>query len=63
MQTVYEVIEQYIPFKRRGRLVIEVRQVSDRELRRHLASQAAIRDYELSKDAGFIANARIYFGR
>jgi hypothetical protein len=63
MQTIYEVIEQYVPFKRRGKLVIEVRQVSDRQLRRHLASQAAIRDYELSKDTGLIASARSYFVR
>jgi hypothetical protein len=63
MQAVYEVIEQYVPFKRRGKLIIEVRQISDRELRKHLASQAAIRDYELSKDAGLIANGRTYFTR
>jgi hypothetical protein len=63
MQAVYEIIEQYIPFKRKGKLVVEVRQISDRELRKHLASQAAIRDYELSKDVGLIANARSYLVR
>lgn len=63
MQTIYEVIEQYLPFKRKGKRITEVRQISDRELRKHLASDAAIRDYELSKDVGLIGQARSYFVR
>ena len=63
LQTIQEVIEQYVPFKRQGKTIIEVRQISDRELRKHLASEAALRKYELSKDSGNIASARSYFQR
>jgi len=63
LQIIHEVIEQYVPFKRQGRHIKEVHQISDRELRKHLASEAAIRKYELSRDCGNIANARSYFRR
>ena len=63
IQTIQEVIEQYVPFKRKGMRIKEVRQISDRELRKHLASEVAIREYEQSKDFGNIASARSYFVR
>lgn len=63
IQTIQDVIEQYVPFKRKGRAIKEVRQISDRELRRHLASEKAIREYEQSKDGGLIASSRSYFTR
>ncbi|TFG27970.1 hypothetical protein EU527_17890 [Candidatus Thorarchaeota archaeon] len=63
IQTIQEVIEQYVPYKRKGGRIKEVRQISDRELRRHLASEVAIRELEQSKDCGIIASARSYFMR
>ena len=63
LQSIQEVIEQYVPFKRKGVRIKEVRQISDRELRKHLASEAAIQKYERSKDLGTIASARSIFQR
>ncbi len=63
MHTIQEVIEQYVPFKRKAMRIKEVRQISDRELRKHLASEAAIHEYERSKDIGNIGSARSIFMR
>ncbi len=63
VESFQDVIEQYIPLKRKGMRIKQVRQISDRELRKHLASEAAIQNYERSKDLGHIASARSIFIR